>query len=69
MEINQAFQKYLNFLLIEKNLLPQTIENYKEDFLLFKKYFPYIEDTSDLTKDDINDFNYNLSINNLKNLL
>lgn len=66
MEINQAFQKYLNFLLIEKNLLPQTIENYKEDFLLFKKYFPYIEDTSDLTKDDINDFNYNLSINNLK---
>ena len=66
MEINQAFQKYLSFLLIEKNLLPQTIENYKEDFLLFKKYFPYIEDTSDLTKDDINDFNYNLSINNLK---
>ncbi len=66
MEINQAFQKYLNFLLIEKNLLPQTIENYKEDFLVFKKYFPYIEDTSDLTKDDINEFNYNLSINNLK---
>lgn len=66
MEINQAFQKYLNFLLIEKNLLPQTIENYKEDFLLFKKYFPYILDTSDLSKDDINDFNYNLSINNLK---
>ena len=66
MEINQAFQKYLNFLLIEKNLLPQTIENYKEDLLLFKKYFPYILDTSDLSKDDINDFNYNLSINNLK---
>ena len=66
MEINKAFQKYLNFLLIEKNLLPQTLLNYKEDFFTFKKYFPYIEDTSDLTSDDINDFTYNLSINNLK---
>ncbi len=66
MEINLAFQKYLNFLIIEKNLLPQTLTNYKEDFLVFKKYFPYIETTDDLTKDDINEFNYNLSINNLK---
>lgn len=66
MEINEAFNKYLNYLIIEKNLLPQTIEDYKEDFLIYKKYFPYINDTSDLNKDDINDFIYQLSINELK---
>lgn len=66
MDINEAFNKYLNYLIIEKNLLPQTIEDYKEDFLIYKKYFPYINDTSDLNKNDINDFIYQLSINELK---
>lgn len=66
MEINKAFTKYLEYLLIEKNLLPNTIKNYKEDFSLFLSYFPYITDTSDLTKDDINNFIYQLSLNNLK---
>lgn len=66
MEINKAFTKYLEYLLIEKNLLPNTIKNYKEDFSLFLSYFPYITDTNDLTKDDINNFIYQLSLNNLK---
>ncbi len=66
MDINKAYSKYLQFCIIEKNLSLVTIENYKEDFLLFKKYFPNILDTEDLTKDDLNDFIYKQSLDDLK---
>ena len=66
MEIGEAFKKYLDFCLIEKNLLPNTLADYKEDFSFFQKQFPYIKDTEDMNKEDINDFIYEMSIAGLK---
>ena len=66
MEIGEAFKKYLDFCLIEKNLLPNTLADYKEDFSFFQRQFPYIKDTEDMNKEDINDFIYEMSIAGLK---
>lgn len=66
MKIEQAFTKYLQFCVIEKNLRPLTISNYKDDFKVFLEYFPYIEDTDDLSIGDIDEFNYKQSIDELK---
>lgn len=66
MKIEQAFTKYLQFCVIEKNLRPLTISNYKDDFKVFLEYFPYIEDTDDLLIGDIDEFNYKQSIDELK---
>ena len=56
MEINEAFNKYLNFLKLEKNLLKNTIIDYKDDFVEFKKCFPQKNDTDFLSNDDIEEF-------------
>lgn len=66
MKIEQAFTKYLQFCVIEKNLRPLTISNYKDDFKVFLEYFPHIEDTDDLSIGDIDEFNYKQSIDELK---
>ena len=66
MKIEQAFTKYLQFCVIEKNLRPLTISNYKDDFKVFLEYFPYIEDTDDISIGDIDEFNYKQSIDELK---
>lgn len=66
MKIDEAFKKYLNFCIIEKNLSQKTIESYIQDYKVFRSYFQFINDTNDLTKDDLNEFVYNMSINGLK---
>lgn len=56
MEINKAFDLYLKFLIIEKNLSDSSIESYKFDFNEYLDVFNYIKDTSDIKKGLIDDF-------------
>ena len=66
MEINEAFNKYIRYLKIEKNLLDNSLIDYKEDFLEFLKVFPNIKDTSDIKKETIKNFIYDESIKGMK---
>lgn len=65
MKINEAFEKYLQFCMFEKQLTNVTIQDYKDDFKKFLYYFPNIEDTSELSKEDFNNFTFNQSIDDL----
>lgn len=66
MEIKRAIEEFLQYSLIEKGLSKTTIENYKEDFNIFLKYFDYIKTTDDLTKDDIDNFAYKQGLDEFK---
>lgn len=66
MEINEAFNKYLRFLKIEKNLLSNSLIDYKEDFYAFLKSFPEINDTNLIGKETLNKFVYNESVKGMK---
>ncbi len=66
MEIDSAFNKYLRYLKIEKNLLNNSLIDYKEDFLEFKKIFPDIEDTNLISKNTLDNFIYEESYKNMK---
>ena len=66
MEINEAFNKYLRFLKIEKNLLSNSLIDYKEDFYEFLKSFPEINDTNLISKETLNKFVYNESVKGMK---
>ncbi len=48
MEINEALEKYILYLVGEKGLSKNTISNYKEDLDLFFLHFDDIKDTSSL---------------------
>lgn len=65
MKINEAFEKYLQFCMFEKQLTNVTIKDYKDDFKKFLYYFPNIKDTSELSKEDFNNFTFNQSIDDL----
>ena len=65
MEINEAFERYLQFCMFEKQLTNVTITDYKDDFKKFLYYFPNIKDTDDLSKDDFDNFTFNQSIDEL----
>ncbi len=43
MEINEAFERYLQFCMFEKQLTNVTITDYKDDFKKFLYYFPNIK--------------------------
>jgi len=66
MEINAAIREYLQHLVFEKGLLKQTIIDYKDDFNCFFEYFPNINDTDQLTSDDIDNFTYKQGLDELK---
>ena len=48
MEINEALEKYILYLVGEKGLSKNTVSNYKEDLDLFFLHFNDIKDTSSL---------------------
>lgn len=63
MKIEDAFENFLQHCKFEKTLTNITIENYKEDFSIFLRYYPNKKEVSDLTKDDLNDFSYDQALN------
>ena len=63
MRIIDAFENYLQFLRFEKGLTNQTIQDYKDDFSQFLKYYPSKVDLDDLTSSDLNEFSYDQAIN------
>lgn len=65
MKIEDAFENFLQHCKFEKTLTNITIENYKEDFSIFSRYYPNKKEVSDLTKDDLNDFSYDQALNGL----
>lgn len=65
MKIEDAFENFLQHCKFEKTLTNITIENYKEDFSIFLRYYPDKKEVSDLTKDDLNDFSYDQALNGL----
>ena len=56
MEINQAIEEYFTYLLASKGLSEKTIDDYKEDLLIFLRDFPEKQTTDDLLETDLNDF-------------
>ena len=66
MEIQQAIEEFLQHAIVEKGLLKETIIDYKEDLKSFLKYFPYIKTTDDLSIDDLDNFIYKQSLDELK---
>ena len=56
MEINQAIEEYFTYLLASKGLSEKTIDDYKEDLLIFLRDFTEKQTTDDLLETDLNDF-------------
>ena len=56
MEISQAIEEYFTFLLASKGLSEKTVEDYKEDILIFLRDFPEKKTTDDLSENDLSDF-------------
>ena len=56
MEIKQAIEEYFTYLLASKGLSEKTIDDYKEDLLIFLRDFPDKQITDDLLETDLNDF-------------
>lgn len=56
MTINEAIEKYFQYLRVEKGVGEETIDDYREDFRLFFRSFPDKKETGDLLASDISDF-------------
>ncbi len=56
MEIKQALEEYFTYLLASKGLSEKTVDDYKEDLLIFLRDFPSKETTEDLLETDLGDF-------------
>ena len=56
MEIASAIEEYFTYLLASKGLSEKTVDDYKEDFLIFLRDFPEKKTTEDLLPTDLNDF-------------
>lgn len=65
MTLIDAFENFLQYCRFEKTLTNQTIQDYKEDFLQFQRYYPYKKELTDLNKNDLNDFSYDQALNGL----
>ena len=65
MTLIDAFENFLQYCRFEKTLTNQTIQDYKEDFLQFQRYYPDKKELTDLNKNDLNDFSYDQAINGL----
>lgn len=66
MKLELAFKYYLQYLITEKGLTNITIDNYKEDFKLFNDFLDNKIDTSELTGQEIVEYENFLSINGYK---
>lgn len=65
MTLIDAFENFLQYCRFEKTLSNQTIQDYKEDFLQFQRYYPHKNELTDLNKNDLNDFSYDQALNGL----
>lgn len=65
MTLIDAFENFLQYCRFEKTLTNQTIQDYKEDFLQFQRYYPDKKELADLNKNDLNDFSYDQALNGL----
>jgi len=66
MNIHDAIDNFIQFKLVEEGLnKDSTIISYKEDLEIFLRYFPDIKDTNQLTADDVSNFTYEQSLNDL----
>lgn len=65
MTLIDAFENFLQYCRFEKTLTNQTIQDYKEDFLQFQRYYPHKKELTDLNKNDLNDFSYEQALNGL----
>ena len=65
MTLIDAFENFLQYCRFEKTLTNQTIQDYKEDFLQFQRYYPHKKELPDLNKNDLNDFSYDQALNGL----
>ena len=60
MNIEEAAERYFTFLSAEKGLAVQTLSSYREDFVIFTRLFPNIQDTADLYESLPGDFGIKL---------
>ncbi len=65
MKINEAFNKYLKYLKVEKNLSQNTLISYKQDLIIFANELK-ISDTDEISKDTLEEFINTQSLNNMK---
>lgn len=56
MDIRDALDNYIQFLIVEKGLSLETIKNYKKDIEIFLSCFDQIKNTSDIKGDYISEF-------------
>ena len=56
MENSDAIERYFQYLIVERGVSRQTIENYKEDLRIFLEHFPNKKSTDDYLPSDPNDF-------------
>ena len=56
MDLSDAIELYSQYILVEKGLLPSTLENYKEDLFHFFQFFPDKKTTDDLYSTDLSDY-------------
>ena len=56
MEIRQALEEYFTYLLATKGLSEKSVNDYKEDLLIFLRDFPSRQTTEDLLETDLSDF-------------
>ena len=56
MDISDAVELYSQYILVEKGLLPSTLNNYKEDLYHFFQFFPNKKTTDDLYGTDLLDY-------------
>lgn len=65
MTLIDAFENFLQYCRFEKTLTNQTIQDYKEDFLQFQRYYPDKKELTDVNKNDLNEFSYDQALNGL----
>ena len=56
MDLTDAIELYSQYILVEKGLLPSTLQNYKEDLFHFFEFFPDKKTTDDLYSTDLSDY-------------
>ncbi|MBE6133575.1 MAG: tyrosine recombinase [Erysipelotrichaceae bacterium] len=56
MDISDAIEMYSQYILVERGLLPSTLNNYKEDLYHFFQFFPDKKTTDDLFATDLKDY-------------
>ena len=56
MDISDAIEMYSQYILVERGLLPSTLNNYKEDLYHFFQFFPDKKSTDDLFATDLMDY-------------